>query len=171
MALFTPVQLEELSRLSADLLDHIRRVLRHEDPPSGRFGELMGTLQVRYGACGAAFAVRAWLDAVIEAAPTFGRGDIHAIVFADAEGTGYQDPREMTPDYRWAGAALLARVSDDQVGLYKLIDQLPTFGAGLYLLRTLQVCADLINVYDSPASDDRPVRAGEIVQIRVVCPR
>jgi hypothetical protein len=164
MALFTPTQLEELRRLSAGMLDHVRRVMRHEDPPDREFGEMMSQLHVHFGVQGAAYAIRAWLDAVIDVSPTFGRGEINALALVNEHGTGFQDPRVLPADYRWAAAVMLARFSDDQVGLYRLIEQLPPYGAGLYLLRVLQMCADLLNAYDKPAPD-RPIRLGEVITL------
>lgn len=164
MALFTLTQLEELRRLSAGLLDHVRRVMRHEDIPDHEFGNMMAQLHVRFGERGAAYAVRAWLDAVIDASPTFSCGDIHALALVNETGTGFQDPRVLSPDFRWAAAVMLARFSDDQVGLYRLIEQLPPYGAGLYLLRVMQMCADMLNTYDRPPADV-PIRVGEIITV------
>jgi hypothetical protein len=167
MALFTPAQLDDLRELSAGLLGHIRQVLRGEDVPADRFGSMMRRLQSVYGLAGAAHAVRFWLDTVIEASPTFNRGEIQALFFANPTGTGYQDPSTLSSDNRWAAAVLLARISDDQVSLYRLIDQLPPYQAGLYLLRVLQMSAELLNTYENPKNDGRPVKVGEVIRVTI----
>lgn len=165
MALFTPSQLDELRQLAAGMLGHIREVLDDGNPDPARFGQMLRRVQTGYGMRGAAHVVRAWLDAVIDASPTVGRGEITAVVYANPDGTAYTTGTHMTPDYQWAGDVLVARLADDQVALYRLIDQIPAGRAGLYLLRTVQLCAELLRAYDNPDPADRPVRVGEVITV------
>jgi hypothetical protein len=169
MALFTPAQLAELRQLAAGMLGHIKQLLRHEDPDPAMFAAMVSRLYVGYGMRGAAFVFRAWLDEVIDASPTIERGKVRGIVFANGDGTGYADPTKMSTECRWAAAAVVARTADDQVTLYRLIDRIPPTRAGVYLLRTAEVCAGLLNAYENPESETGPVRVGDVIQLRVGC--
>lgn len=161
---FTAAQLAELTTLATSILEHFRAALRGHDMPDEFF---TNTVRLRdgYGPRGAAHAVRAWLDTVITASPTIEYGREHVIAFTNEAGTGFHSPHTVQPEYRWAAAALSARIADDQVTLYQLIDQLPT-GVPLtrYLVCTADICAGVLNAYEQPGT--APYQAGDVVLVK-----
>jgi hypothetical protein len=167
MTQYNPVQLEELRELSTGMLDAIRRVIRDEPADPQRFLGQMRRLTEGFGVGGAAFAIRAWLDQVREAFPDIPHGQIGGVAFANSEGTGFESPDDMSIEYRWAATALAARMGDNQASLYELIDALPAGRLSVYLLRTVELVAGILDDRDRT---DRPgpLHTGDVVRVAMI---
>ena len=167
MAQYTPAQLAELRELSASMLATIRQAIRENTSDPRPFLDQMRQLATGYGMGGFAYAVRAWLDTVIDTFPQIQRGEIHGIAFTNETRDGFVSAQEMPFEYRWAATALSARMRDDQVALYKLIGQVPPDRAGVYALRVLDLVAGALEDLDR---GDRtgPLRTGDVLVVQPV---
>lgn len=166
MPRYTPTQLAELRELSTGMLDHIRILLRNEQADPARFITMMTRLQQGYDLQGAAFVIRAWLDTLIDACPHAERGTIQGVAFTNSDDPGFDDPDQLSAEYRWAAAAVAARMADNQVRLYQLIDAIPRDRVDAHLLRVAAVVAETLNEYDRPTPGDG-IRPGDVVLVRL----
>lgn len=164
MPVFTPAQLADLRQLGGGMLDHMRRSLRGEKPPAADLRAMMNRLAGAYGIPGATIVVRYWIDTVIDLSPTIRRGDVQSIVFLDKQRTGFVDVDQLSPDTRWAARVILAAIAGDQVVFYRLVDQLPPNPSG-HLIRTVEVCASMLNAYDSPDTRPGHIDVGQVLRI------
>jgi hypothetical protein len=169
MPRYNPTQLEELGRIGDTMLDQVRRVLREDPNDPAAFLTALRRLRTVYSTAGAAFVIRGWLDAVITASPTIEPGTRpYAIAFVNDEGTGFDNPAGMDEEYRWAATALSARLSDEQVILYRMFDKLPDDRRiDGYLLRVAELVGGILNAYETPAAGEQ-FRPGDVVDATVI---
>ena len=166
MPQYTNTQLAELRKLSAGMLDTIRRVIRDEPADPQVFLGQLSRLMQGYGMSGVAFAIRAWLDTVVDVYPHTQHGRIDGVAFTNPEGTAFEPPDDISAEYQWAAAALAARLGGDQVALYQLIDGIPPDRASMYLLHAAELVAGIVN--DKDGDQAGFLRTGDVVSVTLV---
>lgn len=160
MTCFTPNQLADLNTRSQHLIDEMRRLMAAAPGADVRgLVERLRGVAVLYGRPGVAHMVRGWLDQVIDATPGAQIGAPAMVMFTNGTFTAPMLPEHVTNEYRWVAEALAARLADDQVHLYRLIEAIPPGpDSTVYLMRALEVTAAMLTAYERPGS--QPFRPG-----------
>lgn len=156
---FTPAELDDLRTRSAHLINEMRRIVDRDTTVDLRaLTHQLRQIGVVYGRPGVAHILHGWLDQVIDVVPGAERGQQAMVAFANASFTGAMPPERVTADYRWVAELLQARLADNQVRVYQLVDQVHPADQTLYLMRALEVTATMLITAEQDG--DEPFRPG-----------
>lgn len=157
MTRFNPTQLARLTKQTANLFNDMTLArIRDEKNPSELVTSI-ASLLLEHGMPGAAFAIRAWFDRVIEATPHAQIGVPVVAHFTNTDNTGFLNRRQLTTEQAWVGDAIAARFSADQVRLYRMLEEIPRDRrALLYLFRALETAAGIVLSYQNPPAGIQP---------------
>jgi len=157
MTRFSPSQHVRIIGQSTDLFDAMTDALTRDQTDPTRIVRSIANLLLEHGIAGAAFAVRAWFDRVIEATPHAQIGVPCVAHFTNTDNTSLLARRQLTAEQAWVGDAIAARFSADQVRLYRLIESIPPDRrALLYLFRALETSAGIVLSYQNPPDGIQP---------------